>query len=401
MPKSRFKTTATGLILVCGFLWIRATGKSLPAIIQDEVRAQVDGIRDHDGFPGATIAFSLPDGVLGEAAVGYADLEHHRKMRPQDRMLAGSVGKTFVSATLLQLVDSGDIRLDEKVEAKLGDKPWFDRIPNAHDLTVRMLLNHTSGIPDHVEMQAFADAVRKDPWHVWKPEELLAFIFNKPPLFPAGKGWSYADTNYILVGMIIERITHDTLYAEIEKRFLGPLHLSSTEPSDHADLKGLVPAYADLTLSYGQPRKMAEHEHYDFNPQFEWAGGGYISNSADLARWVKVLYQGRLFRPETFRELIKGVDTPRGYKYGLGVYIRQTALGMAYGHGGQIPGYYTITAYYPDKNLSVAMQFNTDDSKLFKETVPSYIYLPRMIDEVAQTISNQEGVGRKENTRHK
>jgi D-alanyl-D-alanine carboxypeptidase len=363
------------------------TGSLAPGV-EAAVRAQVEAIRKQDGFPGATIAFVLPDNTLGKTAVGYADLEHHVPMRSKDRMLAGSVGKTFVSATLLQLVDEGKLRLDDKVRIWLGTRAWFNRLPNANDLTIRMLLDHTSGIPDHVEMQTFADAVHRAPAHVWKPEELLSFIFNKPPLFPAGSGWSYADTNYLLVGMIIELATHDSLYREVERRFLKPFNLIHTEPSDHPRLKGLVPAYADLTLSYGQPRKMAQHETYDFNPQFEWAGGGFISNSEDLARWVKILYQGHLFTDQTFAELVKGVDTPRGYKYGLGVYIRRTPLGVAYGHGGQIPGYYTITSYWPEKNLSVAMQFNTDDPKLFNQSGPSNIFLPKLIDQVAQNIMN-------------
>jgi D-alanyl-D-alanine carboxypeptidase len=385
--KPTMKAGTVGILVVaCLCFGSSASAASLAPAIQDALQVQVEALRNQDGFPGATIAFILPDGTSGSTAVGFADLERHQPMRPNARMLAGSVGKTFVSATLLQLVDEQKVRLDDKVRSWLGSQSWFERLPNAGDLTIRMLLNHTSGIPDHVEMQTFADAVRRDPSHVWKPEELLAFILDKPPLFPAGKGWSYADTNYILVGMIIERAAHHTLYQEVERRFLRRLRLSHTEPSDHPRLRGLIPAYADLALSYGQPRKMAEHEHYDFNPQFEWAGGGFISNSADLARWISVLYQGRLFSHATFAELVKGVDTPRGYKYGLGVYIRQTAFGVSYGHGGQIPGYYTITSYWPEKHLAVAMQFNTDDPKLFNQSGPSNVFLPKLIDQVAQTI---------------
>ena len=382
----RLNPAAVLLIVVPVFLTASRLSRDSISTIKEKVWEQVNAIREQDGFPGATIAFVLPDGTLGETAVGYADLERREWMRADDRMLVGSVGKTFVSATLLQLADEGKIKLDDKIQKWLGTKPWFERLPNADNLTIRTLLNHTSGIPDHVEMQAFAEAVKRDPARAWKPEELLAFTFDKPPLFPAGKGWSYADTNYIVVGMIIEEIAHESLYGQIEKRFIRPYNLSHTEPSDHPDLKGLVPAYADLTLSYGQPRKMAARGDYDFNPQFEWAGGGFISNSADLARWVKILYQGRLFSHGAFAELVKGVDTPRGYKYGLGVYIRETALGNAYGHGGQIPGYYTITCYYPEKNLSIAMQFNTDDSKSFKDTRPSYIFLPQLVDRVAEKI---------------
>ena len=357
------------------------------AAVEKLLQAEMEHIRNRDGFPGATLAFILPDGTSGATAVGFADLERERLMQASDRMLAGSVGKTFVSATLLQLIDENKVRLDDKLSAWLGANTWFGRLPNASDLTIRMLLNHTSGIPDHVYVPEFAAAVRKNPARAWRPEEMVAYVLDKPPLFPAGKGWSYADTNYILVGMVIERATHDLLYRQIESRFLKPLHLTHTAPSDHPRLKGLVPGYADLTVSWGQHRKVAANGRYDFNPQSEWAGGGLISNSADLARWTKTLYGNHfLLSANAFAELTNGVDTPRGYKYGLGVYVRQTPLGPAYGHAGEIPGYFTITSFWPGKGLTIALQFNTDDATLFKESGPSNIFLPKLIDQLAQTV---------------
>lgn len=365
---------------------VTQNGDLLRHIVHDYLeKARLEG-----GFPGATAAALLPDGSLISTAVGFSDLELRRPMLARDRMLAGSVGKTLVSAVLLQLVDEHQVRLDDPLKMWLGKKPWFRRIPNAEDITIRMLLNHTSGIPDHVELQPFANAIKKNPKRVWSPDELLAFVMDKPALFPAGKGWSYADTNYILVGMVIELVAKDSLYHQIQKRFLEPLGLTNTSPSDHPRLRGLVPSYADLTLSYGQPRKMAAKGKYDFNPQFEWAGGGFISDSADLARWVAALYAGCLVSRKSFAELVDGVATPRGYDYGLGVYIRQTSLGTAYGHGGQIPGYYTITSYWPEKNLAIAIQFNTDDPNLFQARTPSYIFLPKLIDGLATLLVEKE-----------
>ena len=128
-------------------------------------------------------------------------------MQPSDRMLAGSVGKTYAAAVALQLCEAGRLDLDAKTARWLSDEPWFPRLPNAEQLTLRQLMNHTSGLRDHVWMPDFHAALAADMQRVWRPEELVAYVLDTEPLFPAGAGWSYADTNYILVGMIIERVT--------------------------------------------------------------------------------------------------------------------------------------------------------------------------------------------------
>src|SRR5215470_257574 len=153
-------------------------------------------------FPGATLGFVLPDGRSGSVSVGLADVEQKAVLKPSDRMLAGSIGKTYVSAVMLQLVEEGKVNLDTKIERWFGSDAWFPRLPNAKDITLRMLMNHSSGIPEHVLNKDFIPEMRKDPDRIWKPAEMIAYIFDAKPLFPAGQGWSYADTNYIIAGMI-------------------------------------------------------------------------------------------------------------------------------------------------------------------------------------------------------
>jgi D-alanyl-D-alanine carboxypeptidase len=142
-------------------------------------------------------------------------------MQPNDKMLSASIGKSYVSAVMLQLIQEGNASLDERIDHWFRAEPWFHRLPNASDITLRMLMNHTSGIPDHIENRRFIAARREAPDRFWSPQELVATILDEPPLFPAGKGWAYSDTNYILVGMIIEKITHKSYYDELTTRILS------------------------------------------------------------------------------------------------------------------------------------------------------------------------------------
>jgi hypothetical protein len=167
------------------------------------VQAKLNELHQAGSFPGATIGFVLPDGRSGSVSVGFADVENKIPLKPTDRMLAGSIGKTYVSAAMLQIVQEGKVDLDARIERWFGGDVWCTRLPNAKDITLRMLMNHSSGIPEHVLNKAFITEMKKDPDRIWKPEELIAYILDAKPLFPAGQGWSYADTNYILAGLIV------------------------------------------------------------------------------------------------------------------------------------------------------------------------------------------------------
>src|SRR6185369_2154040 len=168
----------------------------------------------------------------------------HRPMRPTDRMLQGSVGKTYVAAVAMQLVGEGKLDLDAKIERYLGREPWFGRLPNAHDITVRQLMRHTSGLVRYEFQPAATAALRANPFKEWAPEERLSYILDSKAPFAAGQGWEYSDTNYIVLGMIIERLLGEPYYAAVRKRVLEPLALRNTLPSDRRALPGVVVGYA-------------------------------------------------------------------------------------------------------------------------------------------------------------
>ena len=322
-------------------------------------------MNDANPFPGATAAVTLPDGSTLAFAVGYSDSTGHVAMQPQDRMLQGSVGKTYYAAVAMQLVGEGRLDLDAPVSSYLGEYDWYARVPNASDITVRNLMTHTSGVMRYEFKEQFLVDLRSDPDKHWTPEERVAYVLDEEPRFAAGDSWEYSDTNYILLGMIIESITGRALYEEVETRLLEPLELHNTVPADGRVIPGLVQGYAGADNPFsGTDEMLMDDGRFVINPQLEWAGGGYASTTEDLARWAKANYEGRAFDPGLLPQVLDGVPAQLGpgSKYGLGVIIQETPLGITYGHSGFFPGYFTQMTYYPEHGFAVAVQVNTSVS---------------------------------------
>jgi len=326
-------------------------------------------------FPGATAGFALADGASFGLAVGLSDTTAKKPMTPNDLLLQGSVGKTYVSAVALQLVHEKKIGLDDKIEKYLGKEVWFAKLPNGPDITVRMIMMHTSGLVRYEFKEQFTADLTKNPDKVWKPEELVAYILDSPPPFAAGKGWQYSDTNYIVLGMIIERVTKSTYYQELKKRILEPLGLRHTVPSDSRVIPGLAQGYAGPNNPFGGTDAMIAGGKFAINPQFEWCGGGIASTSEDLARWAKLMYEGRAFDRSLLPEMLNGVPARLGpeAKYGLGVIIRPTPLGITYGHSGFFPGYVTEMMYFPESKIAIAVQLNTSVQRVTSKPLTGFI----------------------------
>ena len=329
--------------------------------LRARLQAVLDSLHAAGRFPGATAAVALPDGSTIALAVGLADTAQRRPMRPADRMLAGSVGKTFVAAVALRLVQEGRLSLDERLSRWLGSESWFDRLPNAHAITIRMLMHHTSGIQRYEFKPQVTTILTNEPDKVWTPEERVGFVLGDTPPFAAGQGWDYSDTNYILLGMVIERITGSDLYAEVRHRILEPLGLRHTVPSDRRSIPGVVQGYAGPDNPFGRTDAMLVDGRMVINPQMEWAGGGFATTAEDLARWAKALYEGRVLDSATTAMMLDGVPARLGpdTRYGLGVIIRPTRLGITYGHSGFFPGWVTDMMYFPELRTAVAVQVNT------------------------------------------
>ncbi|MBM4161108.1 MAG: beta-lactamase family protein [Ignavibacteria bacterium] len=327
------------------------------------LQAKLDSLHAVGQFPGATAGFALADGTTFGIATGYADLATKRKMAPTDLMLQGSVGKTYVAAIALQLIDEGRLSLDDKIEKHLGAEPWFKRLPNGPDITVRMLMNHTSGLVRYEFNEKFVHNLKSDPDKFWKPEELVAYILDTQAPFAAGKDWDYSDTNYIVLGMIIVKITGKKYYDLLRERIFTPLKLQNTLPSDSRTIRGLVQGYAGTGNPFTGTDEVIQNGKFAINPQFEWTGGGVASTTEDLARWGKMLYEGMVVDSSLLPMMFEGVPAKLGpnTKYGLGVIIRQTQFGISYGHSGYFPGYLTEMMYFPEMKVAIAVQVNTSE----------------------------------------
>lgn len=355
-----------------------------PALANDvdrltaRLQSRLDRLQGEQRFPGATAAVRLTDGTVIALATGLADLEENRPMTLDTRILSGSVGKTFVAAVALQLVNEGRLELDATIDRYLDSESWFDRLAGGDEITLRQLLSHRSGLPDHVYDPRYAAASRKvrgqgqgDPNVHFAPRKLVQFILDRELLFAPDTGYAYTDTGYILVGLIIESVADQTYYEELTDRFLKPLELKLTTPSTGRRFPGLASGYVGPDNRFGLPRKVAENETMRFSPASEWTGGGLVTNPQDLVQWGHALYAGEALSESMREELLGSAehiasskddptrrDSPN--QYGLGSYIYDTPHGKAYGHGGWYPGFRTILSYYPGHGFAVAMQANTD-----------------------------------------
>ncbi len=345
---------------------ITAPAMAAEASLEERVQSLLVSFQEDYGFPGATLAYVLPDGTVGDAAVGHADVETGIRMTPQTRMLAASIGKTVVGALVLSLENDGALNRSDLVSAHLGDLPWFDRLPNASEITVGQLLTHTSGLPDHVHMDGVVqEMINWGNRGHFGPEDAIAFILDETPLFAAGDAWSYTDTGYLLLGLVVEATTGRDYYGLVDERFVLPLGLTQTSPSTSPNLTGLAVGYTAADNPFGLPaRTMDDGGTLLWNPAIEWTGGGLISTSHDLAKWGHALFSGTALQAPYLDRLLGGVsvhpDAP-GIFYGSGVAIyTETESGPVYGHGGWIPGYVSSLRHYADPEITVAFQINSD-----------------------------------------
>ena len=333
--------------------------------LQKRLQVRVDELVEKGGFPGLTAAIALPDGQVLTAAAGWADPQHKTPMKPNHRMLAGSVGKTFVAAAILQGVDDGALDLDAKIERWLAREPWFQRLPNARTLTLRLLLSHRSGLRDHTDDEQFRKAITTQLSKRWTPQELIQWELDKKPAFAAGAKYSYSDMNYIVAGLVFETATGRKLFDEVSRRIVKPLGLDQTAPTETDLLENVVPGELD-------PRTLKiagfsiRDGHLVYNAQAEYAGGGMISTSRDLARWAKLLWEGKVFSRAMLDQMLDAKPSEQGLKYGLGVEVAQSEAGPVYMHDGWIPGYLSAMIYFPNYKIAAAIQINADPLKRFK-----------------------------------
>jgi D-alanyl-D-alanine carboxypeptidase len=361
-------TVATGLLAILLLLPGCSQDKfpSAAAETCDRAKQVLTAGKEEFGFPGAVGAINFETGEECEFAIGLSDVDDQVPMRPDHRFLAASIGKTFVAAEVMRLAYAGTLDIDDKVGMWLGEHEGYERIPNADEMTIRHLLSHTAGIPDHVYQPALAGdwSVLTSKDSAIPPWRLVGYIFDTEPLFEPGAGFAYSDTGYILLGLIIEKASGQPFYDLVERDFLVPLKLDRTAPTSAPRLPGLAQAYIE-----GERIEMSQKETIDadgylrYNAASEWTGGGFVSNPRDLARWVKAYFSGQSMPYDYLERVLEGaphLDTAANKGYGLGVSKYTTEFGVAYGHFGWIPGYVSAAFYLPERGVSYSFSINTD-----------------------------------------
>ena len=382
--------TAVALILCFSALSRQAAPAAQPASLQSQLQAKFEELHKAASFPGGTAAFVLADGSSFAIAVGVSDRATKTPMKITDRLLLGSVGKTYVSAVALQMIDEGKFALEDTLDKFFAKDPWFPRLVHAEKITVRHLMTHTSGLVRYELNPRFTKDLSANPDKVWSGEDRLAYLFDAKPPFEPGLGWEYSDTNFIVLGMIIERVGATPYYEQLRKRILEPLGLKDTVPADSRTVPGLIQGYAGASNPFGGSDEMIKDGKFAVNPQFEWTGGGLAVTSLDLARWGKLLYEGKAIPSAMMPKLLEGVPARLGpeAKYGLGVIIRPSPLGITYGHSGFMPGYQTELVYFPEMKTSIAVQVNSSAPRSTGRSLRAYAI------EFAQLIAAGRGAPR-------
>jgi D-alanyl-D-alanine carboxypeptidase len=313
-----------------------------------------------DGVPGA-IALERHDGEEWHAASGVADLATQEPISPGDRYRIGSITKGFVSTVVLQLVAERRLSLDDTVEQ------WLPGVvPNGAAITVRELMNHTSGLYDYVDPPFYLGLLH-DPLKTWQPLELVRLAVAHPAMFAPGAGWSYSNTNYIVLGLIVAAVQKRPAAQqmaspaiEVYRRIIGPLGLRHTSfPLTDPDIRGPhAHGYLiDPPPEWGLPAVL---DTTRINPSMAWAAGAIVSTLDDVADFHRALFTGRLLDPEQQRALETTVVAAPDVDYGLGVLKLQTPCGTAWGHDGGMPSAVNISLTSPDGARQAVLMVNRD-----------------------------------------
>jgi D-alanyl-D-alanine carboxypeptidase len=361
-----------------------APGSAGAQALSPELGAQVDALAaaqmQSSAFPGLVVGLVAPGRGTYLKAYGAAALADNRPMAAGDRFRIGSVTKTFTATVILRLVEQGRLHLRDRLAR------WYPRVRNSRLITIRMLLNHSSGIPE-APNRLFAAWVASRGRRVFTAAEMIRAAARLTPKFRPGHGYFYSNTDYTLLGQIAERVSGrsiDTLY---RRWVIDPLHLRQT-------------AYrpdSSLPLPNARGYLLAGSERADTTDwSFSWAGtaGGMTSTVPDLLRYGPALATGRgLLTPAMQRRrLLDAVDSGQsGLRYGLGIFtvpieVAPGRFETLVGHDGEVAGYNAIVFYSPTHRATFVVLGNTSPSLDFEPDLPGATQVLQLAAEVFATL---------------
>jgi D-alanyl-D-alanine carboxypeptidase len=344
-------TLAAATLVAVGVAASPAASRAAPRV---KLQRAVDALAAA-GAPGAVALVRDGDRTI-RVAGGYGNLAKRTPLGVRDRFRVGSSTKSFVAAVVLQLAGERKLGLEDSVERWL---PGL--VPNGGQITVRQLLNHTSGLADYApeEDETFIRRVLANRGKFWQPRELVAIGTGRQPLFAPGARWSYSNTGWILLGLIVEAASGNPLATELRARIFAPLRLRATSFDTRSRITG---RHAHGYSRFGARRRF---DITALNQSWAWAAGAVVSTVGDLARFYRALLDGRVVRPDQLAEMKTTVPTPSPVqRYGLGLIRTRLPCGVFWGHGGETLGYQSFADSRADGKRQVMIALNADQSLL-------------------------------------
>jgi D-alanyl-D-alanine carboxypeptidase len=367
MRAQRVPETVLATFLVSLFSSIACSGRSpvdpAPTLEQELEQVLEASLRVHE-VKGVSAAVVLSDDRLWLGTEG--DSHQGVPITPEMRFSIYSTTKVFTAALILQLVDEDRVSLEDSLGEWL---PAYDHIDPR--ITVRQLLNHTSGVFDMNEHPAIRAAMLEDLSRVVTPEEIVT-RFVLEPYFAPGEDWHYSNTNYLLLGMIAKQATGSDISVELRKRFWEPLALGSTYFAVEEEIAGPI-AHGWSNRGTDGPLRDISSEPINSVYSGSWTSGAVVSTAADIARWSDGLYGGRVLSAASLAEMLKFYRPTSGLEpvvdgYGLGThrYGAEIVNGeTVFGHAGGFDGYTSAMAYLPEYDVSIAILVNQESAVEF------------------------------------
>jgi D-alanyl-D-alanine carboxypeptidase len=317
---------------------------------------------EESGAPGVVAAVQTPE-YTWVRALGVADRTSEAPMTPEVYHRIGSVTKTFTISLLLQAVDEGLLSLDDTIDR------YVEGVPNGDEITLAQMADMTSGLANYSENKQFDGDPGADPYKVWEPEELAQIGIADSPAFDPGTEFEYSNTNTVLLGLVLEQVTGESIGELYRERIIEPLGLKDTSfPDTSADTSLPEPHAQGYTLQGQSDREPADAT--DWNVSWTWTAGEMISTVDDLLAYGQALGTGKGLLSaaqqderidSSFVSDVPPLNQPplKGdFGYGLGLTNEHGWIG----HGGEMPGYNTSLYYHPDLDAVVAVEVNSDIS---------------------------------------
>ena len=347
-------------LIVAGLVPVAAQASTPSAATRAKLQRELDR-SVNARVPGAVLVVRNGAHTL-RLASGYAELKHKTPMRTSHRFRIGNVTTSFVATAVLQLVAEGKLALDDTVESRLPGA-----IPTGATITLRQLLNMRSGLFDYLNDgdTTVTSRLLTDPSHRWAPLDLIAITNRHPPRFAPDTAWSYCDTCYVLLGLIIERTTGHLLADELRERIFVPAGLRATSFDTEPQIAG---RHAHGYERLGKKQRVTDVTAV--NPTFTWASGAIVSTASDVARFFSRLHGGRLLRPD----LLAAMQTTgpmaaelKGWGYGFGLIKKPIGCGTAFGNDAAAPGFSAYAYSSKDASRQSVLLINAGDTTMAHE----------------------------------